>query len=72
MRKSTIMFLLSSLVVIFTVAPIVGHINNKTKRDSVKVDLIKAVPSPGGKNNHNLLHRTNSYSGGYRNKKGYR
>ena len=47
MRKSTIMFLLSSLVVIFNVAPIVGHINNKTKRDSVKVDLIKAVPSPG-------------------------
>lgn len=47
MRKSAIIFLLSSLVVIFTVAPMVGHINDKTKRDSIKVDSTKAVQNPG-------------------------
>jgi len=47
MRKNAIILLLSSLVAISIVAPRVGHMNNETKRDSVKVDSTKVVPSPG-------------------------
>ena len=47
MRKNAIILLLSSLVAISIVAPMVGHMNNETKRDSAKVNSTKVVPSPG-------------------------
>lgn len=47
MRKNAIILLLSSLVAISIVAPIVGHMNNKTKRDSIKVNSTKVTPNPG-------------------------